>query len=133
MYTLPPISDIYKEHKVTLPSIRALTKTKKTRKRTSKLQLAELNKMFAINTLPSLRERQILGQKVGMTPREVQVWFQNKRQNSKKSSNISIDAPLSPVSNASEHSYHSSEPMSPTSMSSSDYIAIDALMGLPFC
>lgn len=49
------------------------------RKRTSPVQLAELLKVFETNDNPNHDVREMLSKKVGMTNREVQVWFQNRR------------------------------------------------------
>lgn len=63
---------------------------KKKRKRTTLEQLIKLQQLYDINPLPSLRERIHLGQQIDMSAREVQVWFQNRRQNQKKkTANIS--------------------------------------------
>ncbi|KAM0753068.1 homeobox-domain-containing protein [Meredithblackwellia eburnea MCA 4105] len=43
-------------------------------------QSAVLSEFFAKNAFPSSSEREVLGEKLGMTPRRVQVWFQNQRQ-----------------------------------------------------
>ncbi|KAI5185095.1 hypothetical protein NEHOM01_0600 [Nematocida homosporus] len=51
----------------------------KPRKRTSKEQLEVLEKTFATNIKPDAALRKALADKLGMTPRSVQVWFQNKR------------------------------------------------------
>ncbi|EPS97619.1 hypothetical protein FOMPIDRAFT_1128018 [Fomitopsis schrenkii] len=50
----------------------------KHRKRTSREQLKVLENMFKQETKPSATSRKALSAQLGMTPREVQVWFQNR-------------------------------------------------------
>ncbi|KAI9145436.1 hypothetical protein BKA69DRAFT_581998 [Paraphysoderma sedebokerense] len=52
---------------------------RQSRKRLPKLVAMELQKIFETNDTPSFDVREELGKKFGMTNREVQVWFQNKR------------------------------------------------------
>lgn len=56
----------------------------KHRRRTSKMQLRVLEKTFETNIRPDAALRKILGEQLGMTPRSVQVWFQNRRAKIKK-------------------------------------------------
>lgn len=56
----------------------------KHRKRTSKIQLMVLEKTFETNIKPDANLRKALGEQLGMTPRAVQVWFQNRRAKIKK-------------------------------------------------
>lgn len=51
----------------------------KPRKRTSKEQLEVLEKTFETNIKPDAALRKTLADRLNMTPRSVQVWFQNKR------------------------------------------------------
>lgn len=51
----------------------------KPRKRTSKEQLAVLEKTFETNVKPDASLRKTLAVQLEMTPRSVQVWFQNRR------------------------------------------------------
>ncbi len=53
------------------------------RKRTSPDQLVILNSVFQASRYPSTEKRQELAVQLGMSPRAVQIWFQNKRQNAK--------------------------------------------------
>jgi len=46
----------------------------------SREQLAELIKSFNDEPLPNFDQRQALAKALGMTPRSVQIWFQNRRQ-----------------------------------------------------
>lgn len=56
----------------------------KHRKRTSKTQLKILEKTFETNIKPDAILRNQLSEQLGMTPRSVQVWFQNRRAKQKK-------------------------------------------------
>lgn len=55
----------------------------KHRHRTSRDQLKILEKSFSENSKPSATVRRILAQKLEMTPRGVQIWFQNRRAKAK--------------------------------------------------
>lgn len=50
------------------------------RKRASPDQLLVLNRVFSQTYFPSTEVRRALGKQLGMSPRTVQIWFQNKRQ-----------------------------------------------------
>ncbi|KAI8638274.1 hypothetical protein BD408DRAFT_423271 [Parasitella parasitica] len=52
----------------------------KPRRRRSSKQLDMLNKVFERTFFPSTQLRAELGRQLGMSPRTVQIWFQNKRQ-----------------------------------------------------
>lgn len=56
----------------------------KHRKRTTKTQLKVLEQTFETNIRPDANMRKKLGEQLGMTPRSVQVWFQNRRAKIKK-------------------------------------------------
>ncbi|CAG8527897.1 4492_t:CDS:2 [Diversispora eburnea] len=60
----------------------------KHRRRTSRQQLKVLEKAFNENPKPHAAVRQALAQKLNMTPRGVQVWFQNRRAKAKKQKTI---------------------------------------------
>lgn len=47
-------------------------------------QLQTLEAAFAVNPLPNLAMRHGLAEQLGLSPRTVQVWFQNRRQKMKK-------------------------------------------------
>ncbi|KAI9288983.1 homeobox domain-containing protein, partial [Umbelopsis sp. AD052] len=53
------------------------------RRRTSRAQFKVLERTFMENPKPSAAVRRILAQKLNMTPRGVQVWFQNRRAKAK--------------------------------------------------
>lgn len=55
----------------------------KHRRRTSRAQLKVLEKSFLENPKPNATVRRILAQKLDMTPRGVQIWFQNRRAKAK--------------------------------------------------
>lgn len=65
----------------------------KPRKRTSKEQLEVLEKTFETNVKPDATLRKALATKLGMTPRSVQVWFQNKRAKVKNEKNAQKTEP----------------------------------------
>ncbi|KAI7901741.1 uncharacterized protein BX663DRAFT_513888 [Cokeromyces recurvatus] len=50
------------------------------RRRASSKQLDVLNKVFERTFFPSTQLRAELGRQLGMSPRTVQIWFQNRRQ-----------------------------------------------------
>ncbi|KAL0095835.1 homeobox domain-containing protein, partial [Phycomyces blakesleeanus] len=53
------------------------------RKRASPSQLSVLNRVFNQTYFPSTELRIELGKQLGMSPRTVQIWFQNKRQSAR--------------------------------------------------
>ncbi|KAI8874915.1 homeobox-domain-containing protein [Backusella circina FSU 941] len=55
----------------------------KHRRRTSRAQLKVLEKSFTENAKPNATVRRILAQQLEMTPRGVQIWFQNRRAKAK--------------------------------------------------
>ncbi|KAF9969493.1 hypothetical protein BGZ73_008140 [Actinomortierella ambigua] len=59
---------------------------RKRRRRTNRAELAVLEDAFARNLLPDAATRQELGQRLGMSVRAVQIWFQNRRQSLRKKS-----------------------------------------------
>lgn len=64
-------------------------KLKPLRKRIGSLQLAELQSIFDCGIrFPDKNLREKLGEKLGLTPRTIQVWFQNRRQNLKCTENL---------------------------------------------
>jgi hypothetical protein len=52
---------------------------RKKRRRTSPEELDILENTFKVDPMPNQALRQQLAQQLGMTPRRVQIWFQNKR------------------------------------------------------
>jgi hypothetical protein len=54
----------------------------KKRRRTSPEELDILETTFKSDPMPNQALRQQLAQQLGMTPRRVQIWFQNKRSHS---------------------------------------------------
>lgn len=62
------------------------------RKRIGALQIAELQALFDSGIrFPDKQLRKRLGEKMGLTPRTIQVWFQNRRQNMKCRESIHDD------------------------------------------
>ncbi|ORZ19591.1 homeobox domain-containing protein, partial [Absidia repens] len=55
----------------------------KHRRRTSRAQLKVLEKSFLENAKPNATVRRYLAQELEMTPRGVQIWFQNRRAKAK--------------------------------------------------
>ncbi|ORX51954.1 hypothetical protein DM01DRAFT_1336944 [Hesseltinella vesiculosa] len=55
-------------------------KVKAKRRRANAKQLQILNQVFERTFFPSTQMRAELGRQLGMSPRTVQIWFQNKRQ-----------------------------------------------------
>jgi homeobox protein YOX1/YHP1 len=81
-YTPPPISPTSTEE----PAI------KKKRKRADAAQLKVLNETYARTAFPSTEERAALAKQLDMTPRSVQIWFQNKRQSMRQTNRQSSTA-----------------------------------------
>ncbi|KAG2231671.1 hypothetical protein BDF21DRAFT_417337 [Thamnidium elegans] len=65
------------------------------RKRASPNQLVVLNHIFAQTYFPSTEIRIELGKQLGMSPRTVQIWFQNKRQALRSRGRHTPDSPTS--------------------------------------
>lgn len=65
------------------------------RKRASPNQLVVLNRIFAQTYFPSTEIRIELGKQLGMSPRTVQIWFQNKRQALRSRGRHTPDSPTS--------------------------------------
>ncbi|KAF9958962.1 hypothetical protein BGZ72_010563 [Mortierella alpina] len=63
----------------------------KRRRRTSRSQFKTLEKAFCENPKPNASTRRHLAQSLSMTPRGIQVWFQNRRAKSKQTSNVPTD------------------------------------------
>ena len=84
----PPSYNIFPSKSKSSPSFRispsAPLKATRKRTRTTKEQAKALQILFDTNPLPNLKQRQELGDQIGMTPRSVQIWFQNKRQQMKR-------------------------------------------------
>lgn len=63
-----------------IPSSPSLPPVKAKRRRANAKQLQVLNRVFERTVFPSTQLRAELGRQLGMTPRTVQIWFQNRRQ-----------------------------------------------------
>ncbi|TIB62994.1 hypothetical protein E3P77_03669 [Wallemia ichthyophaga] len=62
----------------------AAIESRKRRRRTTPQELQLLEEEYLRNPLPSASKRAEIAQNVGMSSRNVQVWYQNKRQNEKR-------------------------------------------------
>lgn len=94
---------------------------KKKRKRTAPEQLKVLEDIFNAHQHPNLSLRNQLAHQLGMTPRSVQIWFQNRRA---KARNMEFNTSAGPT--PSSLSIHSSPP-SPPSTSPLDPTASSSL------
>ncbi|KAJ7283001.1 hypothetical protein C8J57DRAFT_1297255 [Mycena rebaudengoi] len=68
------------------------TTVKKKRKRADAAQLRVLNETYARTAFPSTEERLALAKALDMSPRSVQIWFQNKRQSMRQTNRQSSSA-----------------------------------------
>ncbi|KAJ7772607.1 hypothetical protein DFH07DRAFT_166651 [Mycena maculata] len=111
--TPPPISPIGSDE----PAV------KKKRKRADAAQLRVLNETYARTAFPSTEERLALAKALDMSPRSVQIWFQNKRQSMRQTNRQSSTAHQSFSLSPDEHiiddmDYESSMSVAGTSRSS---------------
>ncbi|KAG8790528.1 hypothetical protein FRC12_011671 [Ceratobasidium sp. 428] len=60
------------------------TETKPKRRRANAAQLRLLNETYARTMFPTTEERAEIARRINMTPRQVQIWFQNRRQASRQ-------------------------------------------------
>ncbi|KAI8337036.1 homeobox domain-containing protein, partial [Chlamydoabsidia padenii] len=60
----------------------------KHRRRVSSQQYDVLEEEYRINTKPNASKRHQLAERLGMAPRTVQIWFQNKRAKAKQQSKL---------------------------------------------
>ncbi|KAJ3156852.1 hypothetical protein HK101_001460, partial [Irineochytrium annulatum] len=78
----------------TNPSIFAMfdqpSMSKGKRRRASASQVRMLNAVFETTCFPSTEQRNRLAHELGMTPRAVQIWFQNKRQGVKNRTKVDL-------------------------------------------
>lgn len=70
------------------PSIDNAPLARRKRRRTSPNELSILNNEFEIGQTPNKLRRIEIADKVSMTEKAVQIWFQNKRQSLRKQSNV---------------------------------------------
>mmetsp|Transcript_18231 Transcript_18231/g.37126 ORF Transcript_18231/g.37126 Transcript_18231/m.37126 type:complete len:225 (+) Transcript_18231:26-700(+) len=54
--------------------------------------LALLEKVFAFEQFPNMETRKQLGDELGVSPRQIQVWFQNRRQRERKNRSSPTDS-----------------------------------------
>ncbi|CAE6390522.1 unnamed protein product [Rhizoctonia solani] len=69
-----------------------LSETKPKRRRANAAQLQLLNDTYARTMFPTTEERADIARRINMTPRQVQIWFQNRRQASRQSQ-LEYEAP----------------------------------------
>ncbi|KAF8606112.1 homeobox-domain-containing protein [Ceratobasidium sp. AG-I] len=60
------------------------TETKPKRRRANAAQLSLLNDTYSRTMFPTTEERAEIARRINMTPRQVQIWFQNRRQASRQ-------------------------------------------------
>jgi hypothetical protein len=83
--TSPPSSpSIYQGRRDHTDANLSLVETRKRRHRTTPEQLRILESAYRHERMPSLELREKLAQQLNMTPRRVQIWFQNKRAKDKR-------------------------------------------------
>eukprot|EP01122_Echinamoeba_exundans_P009192 TRINITY_DN3188_c0_g1_i2.p1 TRINITY_DN3188_c0_g1~~TRINITY_DN3188_c0_g1_i2.p1 ORF type:complete len:470 (-),score=66.54 TRINITY_DN3188_c0_g1_i2:291-1700(-) len=83
--TSPPSSpSIYQGRRDHSEANLSLVETRKRRHRTTPEQLRILESAYRHERMPSLELREKLAQQLNMTPRRVQIWFQNKRAKDKR-------------------------------------------------
>ncbi|CEJ01161.1 hypothetical protein G6F70_008012 [Rhizopus microsporus] len=115
------------------------------RKRASPSQLYILNRVFQQTCFPSTELRIELGKRLGMSPRTVQIWFQNKRQSTRTRERVTpqqqrrsmfVSPPVSPLPSPSLIKSLSLPPLhpppafalSPSSSAHSSPTSIDAML-----
>lgn len=125
--TLYQSHNLTADKKSTIPTTEGNFKTSfynpfeiKHRKRTSRAQFKVLEKTFLENPKPNASVRRWLAQQLVMTPRGVQVWFQNRRAKEKsKKDKKPISEPLVKQSSTSSYESISLTPLSSSSTSGS--------------
>jgi len=110
---LPLGSVTKKSPSVAAVASRRSVKVKRVRHNISSEQLAALEKVFAVDMFPNFDLRASLGAQLDMTPRRVQIWFQNKRAKAKKDADDSTVTEASPKkrSRSSEEEVEESDDM----------------------
>lgn len=71
-------------HSLKLEKSKEMKFEKCKRKRATAVQTQILQNAFAKTAFPSTLQREYLARRLGMSPRTVQIWFQNKRQAARK-------------------------------------------------
>ena len=94
----------------------------KHRKRTTRAQTKILEEQFKSTDKPDAATRAELSIRLGMTPREVQVWFQNRRAKEKK---LRAQA-LAALNQENEHEHEQLQPSTPENEASSRAISPSA-------
>lgn len=94
------------------PSIDNAPLARRKRRRTSPNELNILNQEFMLGSTPNKLRRIEIANKVSMTEKAVQIWFQNKRQSIRKQSNsqgeITVLPPTDSIANSPDDSINNS-------------------------
>ncbi|CAF4536534.1 unnamed protein product [Rotaria magnacalcarata] len=61
---------------------------KRTRILFTSWQVAELERLFAEQKYVSAQERSVIAMRIGLSPTQIKIWFQNRRYKSKKTTTI---------------------------------------------
>ncbi|CAF5111607.1 unnamed protein product, partial [Rotaria socialis] len=61
---------------------------KRTRILFTSWQVAELERLFAEQKYVSAQERSVIAMRIGLSPTQIKIWFQNRRYKSKKTTVI---------------------------------------------
>ncbi|CEP11144.1 hypothetical protein [Parasitella parasitica] len=99
------------------------------RRRASPHQLSVLNRVFEQTFFPSTELRMELGKQLGMSPRTVQIWFQNKRQSIRTRERVVSQIVSPPISPSSRQ--YASPPPPPPPASNHRYIHKPESISLP--
>lgn len=85
----------------------------KKRQRATPQQLSVLRTEFLINSTPNAKTREEIGQRIDMTERSVQIWFQNKRAKAKQFGRHKPGYPINPQFSNSPYTPQGMSPISP--------------------
>lgn len=78
------------------PAIDNASLARRKRRRTSPVELAVLNEQFKLGLTPDKARRTEIAEKVNMTEKAVQIWFQNKRQSLRRMKHSEKEVTLLP-------------------------------------
>lgn len=83
-----------------LLAINSLKKSKRSKIKVKKTQLQQnvLSRIYSITRLPSTKTRNDIALLIGISPRSVQVWFQNRRQCDKSNNKNDFNDDISDIS-----------------------------------
>ncbi|THH13501.1 hypothetical protein EW146_g6724 [Bondarzewia mesenterica] len=86
-YNLSRTSSIASMSSDDVPNVEGVcSSSKRTRRRFTNLQLTMLEQLFHKTSHPTREEREELAREVGMEPKSVTIWFQNRRQTERRAS-----------------------------------------------